>query len=164
MSGQSEDGLDTSAWEGLSAVVTAACSGEREAFTDQFRQWASSRPVGEQQKIGLYLFAAVKYMVKVSVQGDPSVADLKRIATRCLPDVQRVLTVHPLAVEDALRRAFGLPFIRRQLTPGELLVLNAAISGSLLDQLGAELGAIREWVAAWWKVNVRSARDAGLQG
>lgn len=74
--------------------------------------------MGEQQKIGLYLFAAVKYIVKVSVQGDPSVADLKGIAARCLPD----------------------------------------------DQLGAELGAIREWVAAWWNVNARSARDAGLQG
>ena len=109
------------------------------------------------------MLAAVKYMVKVSVQADPSVADLKIVAGRCFPDVQQVLTVHPLTVEDTLRAAFNMPFIRRKLRPGELTVLNAAIAASLLDQLGAELRAIREWVAGWWKVNGQAAMDAGLQ-
>lgn len=162
MPSQDEDGLDARAWARLRTVVMAACSGDREGFKGEISGWPSSSPVGEQQRIGLYLFAAVTYMVRIFVQGDPSEADLKSLATRCFPDVEEVLTAHPMAVEDALRSDFDMPFTRRELMPGELLVLNAAISASLLDQLGAELPEIREWVAKWWKVNARGARAAGL--
>lgn len=141
----------------------AAYSGDRGAFKGEIGRWASSSSLGEQHRIGLYLFAAVKYMVKLFVRGDPSAADLKILAARCFPDVQIVLTAHPMAVEDAVRAVFDMPSIRRKLRPGERLVLNAAITRSLLNLLGAEPGEIREWVAEWWGVNRRVINDLGVQ-
>lgn len=158
-----DDGLDSAAWQRLGTVVLAAASGDRRAFEVEIRRWPSGSSLLEQQRIGLYLFAAVKYLVKVFVQGDPSEADLKSLATSCFPDVEEVLAAHPIAVEDALRTVFRMPFIRRKLRPDELLVLDAAIAGCLLNQLGAELREVREWVAEWWKVNAEAARAAGLQ-
>jgi hypothetical protein len=160
---QDDDGLDPRAWEQLRFLVMAANSGDREAFKGEITARASSTSLGAQHRVGLYLFAAVKYMVRVSVQGDPTEADLKSLAARCFPYVETVLTPYPLAVEDALRSDFDKPFIRRELRPGELLLLNAAITSWLLDQLGAELREVREWVAQWWKVNARAIHDAGVQ-
>ena len=160
MPGQDDDGLDASAWERLRIVTSAT---DRATFKGEFASWPSTVSLPEQHRIGLYLFAAVKCMIRFSVRGDPSEADLKSLAARCFPDVQTVLVTHPMAVEDALRTAFRLPPIRRKLRPGELLVLNAAIARSLLDQLGTELGGIRDWVAEWWRVNARTIHDIGVQ-
>lgn len=74
-----------------------------------------------------------------------------------------LLIAHPMAVEDAPRRVFRMPPIRRKLRPGEMLVLNAAITRSLLDQLRTELEGIRHWVAEWWRVNARAIHDSGVQ-
>lgn len=163
MPSKDDDGLDPRAWEQLGALVTAANSGDRAAFNGQITNWASSSSLGEHHRVELYLFAAVKYLVKVFVQGDPSESDLKSLAARCFPSVEKVLAPYPLAVEDALRAVFDRPYIRRELRPGELLLLNAAITSWLLDQLGAELQEVREWVAEWWKVNARVIHGVGVQ-
>ena len=70
--------------------------------------------------------------------------------------MSRVLTAHPKAAEDTLRTSFGLSAIRRKLSPGELLVLNAAIAGSLLTNTADEFMELREYVAEWWRVNARN--------
>ncbi len=92
---------------------------------------------------------------------DPSESDLKGLAARCFPAVSRVLTAHPMAVEDTLRRDLGLPVIRRRLSPGELLVLNAAIAGLLITSTADEFKELREYVAEWWRVNAQNVR--GMQ-
>jgi hypothetical protein len=160
---QYDDGLDSTAWEHLRTLVVAASSGDRAALKVEIKHWALGNPLSEHHRIGLYLFAAVKYMVKVFVQGDPSEADLQSLAARCFPYVETLLAPYPLAVEDALRVVFDLPFIRRELKPGELLLLNVAITAWLLDQLGADLREVRAWVAEWWRVNTRAIHEAGVQ-
>jgi hypothetical protein len=163
MPSEGDDGLDPSAWERLRTVVTAANSGDLVRFEDEIRSWSSRSSLDEQHRIGLYLLAIVTYLVRLSLRGEPSRDDLKNIAVGCFPDVNEVLTCHPMAVEDALRIAFGMPAIRRELAPGEMVVLLAAITGSLLTEPEAELPPIREHVGEWWSVNARQFHDHGVQ-
>ena len=157
------DGLNDRSWERLRVVVTAANAGDRKAFEGEVRSWRSDISLGEQQRIGLYLLALVKYMTRRSLMGEPGESDLRNLATRCFPDVSRVLTVHTTAVEDTLRTAFGRPSIGREHSPGELVIVSAAIVGSLLTKPADEIAGMREYVAEWWRVNARNVRNSGVR-
>lgn len=80
MRGQDDDGLDASAWERLRIVTSAT---DRATFKGEFASWPTSVTLAEQYRIGLYLFAAVKCMVRFSLRRDPTEADLKSLAARC---------------------------------------------------------------------------------
>lgn len=95
--------------------------------------------------------------------GEPAEGDLRRIAASCFPGVSRVLTAHPMAVEDTLRAAFGLPAVRRKLSPGEHVVLSAAITGSMLTEPADEMPELRAYVAEWWRVNAGSFHEHGVE-
>ena len=53
--------------------------------------------------------------------------------------------------------------IRRELSPAELVLVNAAIIGSLLTKPEDEFPEIREYVAEWWRVNARVIREVGVK-
>lgn len=144
-------------------MVTAANSSDLVGFEGEIRSWSLRSSVGEQHRIGLYLLGTVKHLVRHGVRGEPSRDDLKNIAVGGFPHVNEVLTAHPMAVEDALRIAFGMPAIRRELAPGELVILLAAITGALLTEPDAELAKIREHVGEWWKVNAQQFHNYGVQ-
>ena len=157
------DGLDDRAWARLRVLVIAASAGNRAAFEGEVRTWSAEASLGEQHRIGPYLLAVVKYLIRRSLMGEPAEGDLRRIAARCLPGVSRVLTAHPMAVEDTLRAAFGLPAVRRKLSPGEHVVLSAAITGSMLAEPADEMPELRAYVAEWWRVNARSFHEHGVE-
>jgi len=156
------DGLDEVAWERLRRVVSAANQGKRRAFKSEFRRWSTEISLGDQHRIGIYLLGATKYMTRRTLKRQPTESDLKNLAARCFPDVSKVVTAHAMAVEDTLRIMFDLPAVRRELSPGELLVLGAAITGCLLTSPADELPEIRQYVAAWWKVNAHVFHDQGV--
>lgn len=161
--GDSGAGTDDRAWGRLCVLVTAAWEGDRAAFERQVESWKVEVPLGEQHRIGLYLLAGIKFMTQRIFRRKPNEADLKELATRCYPGVSNVLTVHPTAVEDALRNAFHLNPVRRKLSPGELGLIRAAVIGCLLTKPEEELPEIRGYVAEWWKVNARMIRQAGVK-
>lgn len=109
------------------------------------------------------MFAGVKYITQRILRRKPSEADLNELAARCVPGVSRVLTIYPMAVEDTLRNAFRLQPARRNLSPGELILVAAATIGCLLTKPEEELPEIRGYVAEWWKVNARMIRQAGVK-
>jgi len=68
-----------------------------------------------------------------------------------------------MVVEDALRATFDLKAIKRELSPGELGLILAAIIGCLLTEPEGDLSEIRTYVAEWWKVNAQAIRQAGVK-
>lgn len=129
-------------------------AGNRAAFEGEVRTWSAEASLGEQQRIGLYLLAVVKYKIRRSLMGEPAEGDLRRIAARCFPGVSQVLTAHPMAVEDTLGAASGLPAIMRKLSPGGNVLLSAAITGSMLTK------PADEWPE---RVNARSFHEFGIE-
>lgn len=71
--GDSLDGLDERAWERLRVLVSAAWEGDRPAFEREFQSWPVEVPLGEQHRVGLYLFAGVKYITQRILRRKPAV-------------------------------------------------------------------------------------------
>ena len=161
--GNHGDGLDDHAWDHLRVLVAAAGESDRLAFHNEIESWSADVPLTEQHKIGLYLLAGTEYITQRILRRKPSEADLKELAARCVPSVSRVLTLHPMVVEDALRATFDLKAIKRELSPGELGLILAAIIGCLLTEPEGDLSEIRTYVAEWWKVNAQAIRQAGVK-
>lgn len=146
--------IDRANWLIVRDMITAVNSGRVDRFRDAGRRL--DKEVELDNKAGSYLAFLLWKRVTYILGRDPSANDLHAIAARSNAQLCEMFNLEIEDLEEAMQisfRAGSGPWIGDppRITGNELIVIVAAILGTLFDDLPAELDAMFPDLRDWYK-------------
>lgn len=155
--------LDEEVWDRLIGIVTAAHEMDKASFVARARSFAEEVPLPGHQRAGLYLWYLLRNALGGKVGGRvPTDAELTRISRDYVARFSTVVDADRPILEDTFRHVFERAPLKKEITPGELLVLGPAALGVLYEDPDAELSRMKPHLNNWWRKHAEKFHSQGL--
>jgi hypothetical protein len=155
--------LDEEVWDRLTAIIMAAHGLDREAFLALVGSFAKEVKLPRQQRAGLYLWFVLRNALAGKVGGRvPTDAELADISRDYFARFNALVDADRPILEDTFRKVFERAPLKKEIGPGDLLVLAPAAIGVLYNDLGSALSRIKPGLSSWWQEHAKKFHSQGL--
>ena len=155
--------LDEGIWDRVVGVIKAAHGLDRASFVTQAQAFAEEVALPGHQQAGLYLGYLLRNALGGKVGGRvPTDAELHRIARDYVARFFVLVDADEPILEDTFRKAFERAPLKREISPGEFLVLAHAALGVLYQDPDRELSRMKPHLTRWWQRHVEKFHSQGL--
>lgn len=157
-------GFDEEIWDRLARIVRAAHEMDRDVFLARAQSFADEVGLPGQQRAGLYLWYLLRNALGGKVGGRvPTDAELARISHDYFARFSALADADRRTLEDTFRKVFERAPVKKEISPGGLLVLAPAALGVLYEDLDAELASMSQALRAWLLSAVVPVFDRGVR-
>lgn len=155
--------LDEEVWDRLSAIIMAAHGPAMEAFMALARSFAKEVRLPGQQRAGLYLWFILRNALAGKVnERVPTDAELARISRDYFAEFSALVDADRPILEDLFRKVFERAPLKKEIGPGDLLVLAPAAIGVLYKDPGSALSRIKPHLSSWWQESAEKFHSQAL--
>ncbi|MGH3168391.1 MAG: hypothetical protein ACRDN0_21225 [Trebonia sp.] len=155
--------LDEETWDRLAEIIKAAHQSDREAFLARVQSFAQEMKHPAHQRAGLYVWYLLRNAAGGKVGGRaPTDAELTRISREYFPKFSALVTADRITMEDTFRKVFERPPRKKEIRPGDLLMLGPAAIGVLYEDPDAELSKMKPHLNRWWQKHAEEFHGQGL--
>jgi hypothetical protein len=155
--------LDEEVWDRLTAIIVAARGLDREEFLALARPFAEQVNLHGHQRAGLYLWFVLRNALAGKVGGrEPTDAELADISRDYAERFSAVVDADRPILEDTFRKVFERAPLKKEVGPGDLLVLAPAAIGVLYNDPGSALSRIKPSLSSWWQKYAEKFHSQGL--
>ena len=155
--------LDEEVWDRLTSIIMAAHGLDREEFLALVRSFAEQLKLPSHQRAGLYLWFVLRNALAGKVGGrEPTDAELADISRDYAERFSVVVDADRPTLEDTFRKVFERAPLKKEVGPGDLLVLAAAAIGVLYNDPGSALSRIKPGLSSWWQEYAEKFHSQGL--
>lgn len=158
-----DNALDEGVWDRLTEIITAAHEMRRDSFFALTRSLVDEVVLSGQQRAGLYLWYLLRNALGRKAGGrGPTDAELAFIADDYFARFSVLVGTDVAVLEDLFRKVFERAPVKKEISPGELLVLAPAALGILYEDPGAELSRMKPRLNSWWQRYAEKFHSQGL--
>ncbi len=155
--------LDEEVWERLTAMIMAAHGTDRESFLALVWSFSQEVELPGHQRAGLYLWYLLRNALGGKVGGRvPTDDELARISRDYVARFSALVNADRPILEDTFRKVFERAPLKKEIGPGDLLMLAPAALGVLYSDPGAELSRMKPHLNNWWLKNAEKFHSEGL--
>jgi hypothetical protein len=155
--------LDEEVWDRLTAIIMAAHELDREKFLALLRSFGEQVKHPGHQRAGLYLWFVLRNALAGKVGGrEPTDAELADISRDYAERFSIVVDADRPILEDNFRKVLELAPLKKEIGPGDLVVLALAAIGVLWNDPGLALSRIKPGLSSWWQEYAEKFHSQGL--
>ena len=155
--------LDEEIWDRLAGIIRAAHEMDREVFLARARSFAEDVGLPGHQQAGLYLWYLLRNALGGKVGGRvPTDAELTQISRDYFARFSALADADRPTLEDTFRKVFERAPVKKEISPGGLLVLAPAALGVLYEDPDAELTRMKPHLNSWWQKHAEKFHSQGL--
>jgi len=145
----------------LRDILAAGHRGDPDEFAGLWLSLERDATDHQRGLAGVYVYYVLEYRVHDILQGRPTPQDLHDLANRAYPRFAKLIKENEASLEDTLSTVFRFASADEQVTGGRLLVAGSAAISALLDDVDAQLSAIREPFPRWYARNAAKLTELG---
>jgi hypothetical protein len=155
--------VDEEVWRRLVEIIRAAHELDRKEFVARARSFAEEVELPGHQRAGLYLWYLLRNALGAKVGGRvPTDAELTRISHDYIARLSTLVDAGRPIMEDTFRKVFERAPLKKEILPGELLLLASAALGVLYENPDDELSRMKPHLNNWWQEHSEKFHSQGL--